>query len=61
MTLRIIVTVVVKSIAGVGNMDGNSLASGDIARMTIVYGDGSMAIMIRQKDGTFSYERRNRK
>jgi len=33
----------------------------DIARLTIVYGDGSMAIMIRQKDGTFSYERRNRK
>jgi hypothetical protein len=33
----------------------------DIKRLTIVYGDGSMAIMIRQKDGTFSYERRNRK
>lgn len=31
----------------------------DIARMTIVYGDGSMDIMIRQPNGTFSIERRN--
>ena len=33
----------------------------DIKRLTIVYGDGSLAIMIRQSDGTFSYERRDRK
>ena len=32
----------------------------DIKRMTIVYGDGSKAIMVRQPDGTFSYERRKR-
>ena len=33
----------------------------DIKRLTIVYGDGSLAIMVRQSDGTFSYERRDRK
>ncbi len=32
----------------------------DIKRLTIVYGDGSLAIMVRQPDGTFSYERRER-
>lgn len=32
----------------------------DIVRMTIVYGDGSMAIMIRQPDGTMKVERRQR-
>jgi|TARA_R100000482_G_C5132541_1_gene153227 hypothetical protein len=33
----------------------------DVARMTIVYGDGSMDIFIRQPNGTFSIERRNKK
>jgi hypothetical protein len=32
----------------------------DIARMTIVYGDGSMVIMIRQPNGTMTVERRHR-
>jgi len=32
----------------------------DIARMTIVYGDGSMVIMIRQPNGTMKVERRKR-
>ena len=41
--------------------DRMSLDMCDIARMTIVYGDGSMGIMIRQPKGTFSYERRNKK
>ena len=40
--------------------DRMSLDLCDIKRLTIVYGDGSMAIMIRQSDGTFSYERRKR-
>jgi len=39
----------------------NSVDTSDIARMTIVYGDGSMDIMIRQPNGTFSVERRNKK
>ena len=33
----------------------------DIARMTIVYGDGSIVIMVRQPNGTFTSERRNSK
>jgi len=39
----------------------NTVDATDIARMTIVYGDGSMDIMIRQPNGTFSVERRNKK
>ena len=41
--------------------DSMSLDLCDIKRLTIVYGDGSLAIMIRQPNGTFSYERRNKK
>ena len=37
----------------------NSVDAPHIARMTIVYGDGSMDIMIRQPNGTFTVERRN--
>ena len=37
----------------------NTVDTSDIARMTIVYGDGSMDIMIRQPNGTFTVERRN--
>lgn len=33
----------------------------DIKRMTIVYGDGSMVIMVRQPNGTFTHERRKQK
>ncbi len=32
----------------------------EIVRQTIVFADGSMVIMVRQPDGTFSYERRQR-
>jgi hypothetical protein len=39
----------------------NTVDMTDIARMTIVYGDGSMDIMIRQPNGTFSVERRNKR
>tara|TARA_R100000734_G_C3314828_1_gene106551 strand:- start:1948 stop:2079 length:132 start_codon:yes stop_codon:yes gene_type:complete len=30
----------------------------EIVRMTIVYADGSMTIMVKNKDGTLSMERR---
>ena len=33
----------------------------DIVRMTIVYADGSMDIMIRQSNGTFSVEKRRQR
>ena len=33
----------------------------DMKRMTIVYGDGSMVIMVRQPNGTMKVERRNQK
>ncbi len=33
----------------------------DIVRMTIVYADGSMDIMIRQINGTFSVEKRRKR
>jgi len=32
----------------------------DIVRMTIVYKDGSMTILIKQSDGTLKVERRNK-
>ena len=36
------------------------LLDNEIVRMTVVYADGSLDILIRQKNGTFSVERRNR-
>ncbi len=38
----------------------NLLLDNEIVRMTVVYADGSLDILIRQKNGTFSVERRNR-
>ena len=32
----------------------------DIVRMTIVYADGSMTILIKEKDGTLKVERRQK-
>ena len=32
----------------------------DIVRMTIVYADGSMTILVKDKDGRLSVERRQR-
>jgi len=37
----------------------NMLLDNEIVRMTVVYVDGSLAIFLRQKDGTFSVERRH--
>ena len=33
----------------------------EIVRMTIVYKDGSMTILVKGKDGKLSVERRNKK
>ena len=33
----------------------------EIVRMTIVYTDGSMDIMVRKSNGTFSVEKRRKK
>jgi hypothetical protein len=38
----------------------NLLLNDEIVRMTVVYADGSLDIFIRQNNGTFSVERRNR-
>jgi len=32
----------------------------EIVRMTIVYADGSMTILVKEKNGTLSVERRGR-
>ena len=32
----------------------------DIVRMTIVYADGSMTILVKNKDGTLKVERRQK-
>jgi len=37
----------------------NMLLDNEIVRMTVVYADGSLVILLRQKDGTFSVERRH--
>lgn len=38
----------------------NLLLDNEIVRMTVVYADGTLGIFVRQNDGTFSVERRER-